>query len=87
MRLHLIISGHVQGVFFRSKVKARARAIQVKGWVRNNRDGTVEAVFEGDQEKLETLLAWCTKGPEGAQVTSVEEHWEEEEGLQGFEVR
>lgn len=86
MRLHLIISGHVQGVFFRSKTKARARAIQVNGWCKNNSDGTFEAVFEGEEDKLKTLLKWCTKGPEGAQVTNIEEHWEEEEGLEGFEI-
>jgi acylphosphatase len=55
--------------------------------VRNNRDGTVEAVFEGDPEVVESLIRWCGDGPRGAVVERVERFDEEPEGLSGFEVR
>lgn len=81
------IRGRVQGVFFRVETQDRARSLAVTGWVRNAPDGSVEAVFEGDEERLESLLAWCRRGPAGAAVESVDVAWEEPEGENRFEVR
>jgi acylphosphatase len=71
-RLHLVVSGRVQGVFFRSSALERARDLGLTGWVRNRLDGTVELVAEGDATALAELHAWCVKGPRGAVVRDVE---------------
>ena len=78
--------GLVQGVFFRDTVRRRADATGVAGWVRNNRDGTVEAVFEGAADAVERLIELCRRGPRGALVERVEVFEEEPEGLAGFRV-
>ncbi len=75
-RLHVTISGRVQGVFFRAATRDEARARGLKGWVRNLPDGRVEALFEGDRRLLENMLIWCKKGPPFAHVTSVEVEWQ-----------
>jgi acylphosphatase len=86
--LHLIIHGDVQGVFFRAGTQSEARKLGVSGWVKNNPDGSVEVMAEGDPQKLQALLVWCKKGPGGAAVERVEETWGVAAGeLQGFEVR
>ena len=87
MRLHLIIKGRVQGVFFRSETRELANKHNVSGWIRNNTDGSVEAVFEGSEESLKELLMWCEEGPSGARVEHIEINWEREKGIIGFEVR
>lgn len=87
MRRRVVVHGHVQGVFFRDTARRLAHRNGVAGWVRNNPDGTVEAVFEGDPESVERLVDFCRLGPRGAQVESVEVHEEEAEGLRGFDVR
>lgn len=88
VRAHVQISGRVQGVFFRSDTRGLASRLGVEGWVRNTRDGRVEAVFEGEREKVEELLNFCHRGPPGASVTGVEVGWEEPTGeFSGFEVR
>lgn len=79
-RAHVYISGRVQGVLFRSSAEEKAFEFGVKGWVRNLRDGRVEAIFEGEKEKVEEMLKWCHKGPSYARVTSVEVKWEEYRG-------
>jgi acylphosphatase len=84
---HVVVHGWVQGVFFRAETRERARSLSVAGWVRNNHDGTVEAVFEGPGERVESLVRWCERGPSGAEVDEVEVVWEESQGLTGFEVR
>jgi acylphosphatase len=71
IRFHVIISGKVQGVFFRSKTKRTAIELDITGWVRNLADGRVEAVFEGEKENIERMINWCRKGPELARVTDV----------------
>jgi acylphosphatase len=71
MAKHLLISGHVQGVGFRYSMAEEAERLGVTGWVRNRRDGTVEAVVEGDAHALEAILAWARRGPRGARVTEV----------------
>ena len=78
--------GRVQGVFFRDTTRRRAEARGVAGWAANRLDGTVEAVFEGPQEAVEALVAFCHDGPEGAEVARVEVREEEPEGLRGFSV-
>jgi acylphosphatase len=77
----------VQGVFFRDSVQRLAQQRQVAGWVSNRPDGTVEAVFEGEPDDIERLVAFCRKGPRGAQVDSVDVTNENPEGLTGFTVR
>ena len=79
--------GFVQGVFFRDTVRRRAEARGVAGWVRNNRDGAVEAVFEGDRDAVDRLVAFCREGPSGARVDRVEVLVEEPEKLTRFEIR
>ena len=83
----MIVHGFVQGVFFRDTVRRRADAAGVAGWVRNNWDGTVEAVFQGELEAVERLVAFCHEGPRGARVDRVEVHTEDPEGLRGFQIR
>jgi len=88
-RIHIRIFGDVQGVFFRAGVQDQARDIGgITGWVRNADDGSVEVMAEGEKEKLERLMEWCSHGPAGAVVDRVEEKWEEFKGeSSGFEVR
>jgi acylphosphatase len=86
-RRQVIVHGYVQGVFFRDAVRRRAEAANVAGWIRNNRDGTVEGVFEGELEEVERLVDFCRRGPRGAEVERVEVVEDEPEGLRGFEVR
>ncbi len=69
---HLRISGRVQGVGYRYSLCAEAQANGISGWVRNRRDGTVEAVLQGSPEAVERILAWVRRGPPGARVTAVE---------------
>jgi acylphosphatase len=86
IRRRVVVHGFVQGVFFRDTVRRHADAARVSGWVRNNRDGTVEAAFEGDAEAVERLVAFCRRGPRGARVDRVDVFDEEPEGLAGFRV-
>jgi acylphosphatase len=86
IRRRVVVRGQVQGVFFRDTCRREARSRHVAGWVRNNHDGTVEAVFEGDPDAVTTLVDWAHQGPSGAYVTSVQVTEEEPEGLKGFRV-
>lgn len=87
MRKRVVVHGNVQGVFFRDSMRRLAEQHGVTGWVRNNRDGTVEAVFEGDEENVEPLVRFVHEGPRGAHVERVETFEEEPEGLGGFAIR
>jgi len=87
MRKHVVVHGRVQGVFFRDSTRQRAQAAGVAGWVANRADGTVEAVFEGDDDAVESLVAWMHDGPRGADVERVEVEDDAAEDLTGFEVR
>lgn len=69
--LHLHISGHVQGVGFRASLEDKARSLQLSGWVRNCRDGRVEAMVQGPGPAIHTLVQWCHRGPATARVDSV----------------
>jgi len=66
-----VIRGRVQGVGYRMAMAEAAGALGVAGWVRNRRDGVVEAVVQGDDGLVEELLAWCRRGPPGARVTAI----------------
>jgi acylphosphatase len=83
----VVVEGRVQGVFFRDSTRREARSRGVSGWACNRADGAVEAVFEGDPEAVDALVAFCERGPRGAEVARVETFDEEPEGLTGFEVR
>lgn len=86
-RVHLIISGYVQGVFYRASTQDTARRLGLKGWVRNLPDGRVEAVFEGPVEQLKQAVDWCQEGPGGARVTKIDEKWSEYSGeFDSFDV-
>jgi acylphosphatase len=76
VRAHVIIVGRVQGVFFRLETQRAAGRYGVAGWVRNKRDGTVEAVFEGDKAGVDAILEWCKQGSPGAIVERVDVAWE-----------
>jgi acylphosphatase len=87
-RAHIFVSGFVQGVFFRSNTQERARQLGLKGWVRNLEDGRVEAVFEGEKEKVLKMIEWAERGPEFAKVENIEVNWEEYKGeFDDFEIR
>ncbi len=76
-RLHIVIEGIVQGVFFRASTIEESGKLSLTGWVRNCPDGRVEAVFEGDIDKIDQVVEWCKKGPQGAVVRNVETIWEQ----------
>lgn len=86
-RAHVHVSGTVQGVGFRYYAQQKAKELGVSGWVENLPDGRVEAVFEGDQDRVREIVAWCESGPSGADVEDVTVEDETPEGLSGFEVR
>ncbi|OGD86701.1 acylphosphatase [Candidatus Curtissbacteria bacterium RBG_16_39_7] len=81
--VHVLISGRVQGVFFRSRTKDEAQKLGLVGWVVNTPNGGVEIVAEGEKEKLEKFINWCKKGSLFAKVENVEVTWEDATG--GFD--
>ncbi|PIR71617.1 MAG: acylphosphatase [Candidatus Nealsonbacteria bacterium CG_4_9_14_3_um_filter_37_13] len=88
VRVHLFVSGLVQGVFFRSKTRARAEELGLFGWVRNLEDGRVEILAEGEKEKLEKLVEWAKKGPDSAKINGLDVEWQEYKGeFKDFEIR
>ena len=87
IRRRVVVHGRVQGVFFRDSTRRLAQQHGIVGWVRNNRDGTVEAVFEGRTDDVQRLVRFVHEGPRGAEVERVEVVDEEPEGLAGFSVR
>ena len=88
VRVHVIISGRVQGVFFRMETQRAARRLGVAGWVRNLPDGTVEAVLEGSRGQVRAMLDWCRQGPPSARVDELRvEEQPATGGSEGFEVR
>jgi acylphosphatase len=87
VRRCVLVSGRVQGVFFRAACHDEASRAGVGGWVRNLADGRVEAVFEGDETAVQALIDWCQHGPRTARVRDVEVHEEDPVGVTAFEVR
>jgi acylphosphatase len=71
--VHLIVRGRVQGVGFRAFVEQEALSRGIEGWVRNRRDGTVEAVFTGDTASVGAMIAACKTGPRGSRVENIEQ--------------
>ncbi|MFH1393783.1 MAG: acylphosphatase [Candidatus Micrarchaeota archaeon] len=87
-RLHIIITGKVQGVFFRANAKEQADRLGVKGFVQNLCDGGVEVIAEGERKDLEELLDWCYHGPAEAKVTDIEFGWlQPKNEFRSFEIR
>lgn len=86
-RVHVIIRGRVQGVFFRDYTRRQAEALGLAGWVRNLADRTVETVLEGEAGSVEAMLAWLHTGSPQSVVTAVESTEEEARGEQGFVIR
>ena len=88
MRVHVFISGKVQGIFYRAHTKKKADEMGLNGWVRNLDDGRVEAFFEGPKEKVEEIVKWCWKGSPGSRVSRVSRASQvSRENLKGFEIR
>ena len=87
IRKRVLVHGRVQGVFFRETMRRAAEQHGVTGWARNNPDGTVEAVFEGERDAVERLVDVSRRGPRGADVEQVDVYEEEPETLSGFSVR
>jgi acylphosphatase len=85
---HIFISGRVQGVGYRYFVKENARKLDLTGWVRNTKDGGVEAVFQGDEKRIEQLIGLCKKGPFMADVEHLGFEWEESiQALTDFHIQ
>jgi acylphosphatase len=82
-----LISGLVQGVFFRREISYLARQLGVTGWTRNLSDGSVEVVAEGEKEAIDKLIQFCRVGPSGARVRKVSVEWEDFKGeFRGFRI-
>jgi acylphosphatase len=87
VRVRVVVEGWVQGVFFRYSTQEVANRLHVFGWVKNRLDGKVEAVFEGEREGVEEMIAWCHKGPPSAHVQRVDTHREHYLGeFDGFSI-
>ncbi len=87
VRARVIIEGRVQGVFFRYHTQEMAYRLGIKGWVKNRRDGRVEAVFEGEKDLVNQMIQWCYHGPPEARVSGVRVNWEEYRGeFQDFSI-
>ena len=85
---YVLISGRVQGVFFRASTRQKAEQLGVNGWVRNTSDGRVEAFFEGDEKKVNKLIEWCRHGPNLAEVKDVNvKEKESTEGYTSFSIK
>ncbi len=87
VRARLLISGRVQGVFYRASCCREAEARGLRGWVRNLPDGRVEALLQGLREQVEAMIAWCYRGPEDAAVSDIEVSYEDPvDDLDGFRI-
>ena len=74
-RIHLVIRGQVQGVYFRASAQREARQLGLTGWVRNRPDGAVEIIAEGEEDQVKDLLNWSQRGPSTARVDNIETRW------------
>ena len=86
MSVHLVVSGRVQGVWFRAGTREQALQRGLCGWVKNCSNGTVEIHAEGEKEALEHFIDWCRKGPPGALVTALDIEWVVSQCLKTFEI-
>ena len=88
VRVHIYVSGRVQNVFYRDFIKRKTIVLNVTGWVKNLRDGRVEAVFEGDKDNIEKMVNWARQGPIWAKIDDFSVVWEDYQGeFKGFEIR
>ncbi|MCX5851195.1 MAG: acylphosphatase [Deltaproteobacteria bacterium] len=84
-RVRVVVTGRVQGVFFRAETQRQALSLNIRGWVRNLPGGSVEALFEGTKEDVDRMIAWCRKGPRLASVDTFDINFEPYKGdLDGF---
>ena len=72
IRVHLLVSGRVQGVYYRASAQQEAQRLGLQGWVKNLPTGQVEALAEGDAQKVDAFIAWCHRGPPHARVDDVQ---------------
>lgn len=87
-RVHIFVSGRVQGVSFRYYTAQKAEELGLKGWVRNTEDGELEAVFEGKQDKIKEIISWMRKGPPSAKIDNINIKEEQNRGeFSNFEIR
>ena len=84
--VHVFISGKVQGVGYRASVCDAATLLKISGWVRNLRDGRVEAVFEGDRANVDEMIRWCHQGPPTAIVKNVTVEYQDIQGFKRFDI-
>jgi len=84
--VHLLIKGKVQGVFYRATAKDVAKELGLTGWVKNTKEGHVEALASGSNEQLQQFISWCKKGPAKAIVTDVEINFTKEEAFEAFKI-
>ena len=88
VRVHIFVSGRVQGVFFRQNTQKKAKQLKLTGWVRNLPDSRVEAIFEGEKDKIEEMIVWIKRGPIFARVDNTDVIWEEFKGeFDSFEIK
>ena len=86
--VHVIISGRVQGVWFRASTKQKAEQLGLTGWVRNTSDGCVEAVFEGEEDQVKEMIKWCYQGPPLSKVEQVDiKNQSVTNGFEGFIIK
>ena len=87
-RVHVFVTGRVQGVFFRQATKVIAIKNNVAGWVRNLDDGRVEILIEGENKSVDSVIEWCNYGPANSRVDNIEVNNEDHSGkFESFEVR
>jgi len=87
-RIHIIVSGRVQGVFYRLSAKRQAKILNLTGWIKNKENGKVEIIAEGEEENLRKLILWCRRGPLIARVEDIKTEWKEYKGeFEYFSVR
>jgi acylphosphatase len=87
-RAEVIIRGRVQGVFYRQSTRETATGLRLTGWTRNNPDGSVAAVFEGEKQQIDRAIAWCRQGPPAARVSEVDVEWLDfRDEFSGFHIR
>ncbi len=88
VRAHIIVSGRVQGVYFRQETAKQAQRLGISGWVRNLNDNKVEAVLEGEKEDVQKIIDWAKKGPFFARVLNLDIKWQEHKGeFNNFEIK
>ncbi|MFC6725017.1 acylphosphatase [Halobium palmae] len=86
VRAHVLVSGTVQGVYYRANTRDTAQERGIDGWVKNLDDGRVEAAFEGPEDAVESMVEWCHTGSPAADVEGVDVEYEEPTGEDGFEI-